>query len=165
MNAGAYGSEMSRVVNSVRVYDIQTENTAVLSLSECDFSYRHSVFSSGRYIVLSAKLTLEKGDSCDIKAQMHKFAEMRKDKQPLDMPSAGSVFKRPEGKYVGTMIEELGLKGYRVGDACVSEKHAGFIVNLGNAKCEDLLKLINIIKSKVFEAYNVELECEIKFIG
>lgn len=165
MNAGAYGSDMSNVVKSVRAYDVQTQKITEFSLSECDFSYRHSVFSSGRYIVLSAVLVLKKGNCGDIKEQMQKFADMRKEKQPLDMPSAGSVFKRPEGKYVGAMIEELGLKGYRVGDACVSEKHAGFIVNLGNAKCDDLLKLIDIVKSKVLAAYNVELECEIKFIG
>ena len=164
MNAGAYGSDISTVAKSVEAYDHESGKTVNFSVEDCEFSYRHSVFSSGRYVVLSAVFALEKDCKEKIKSAMDDFTSRRKEKQPLDMPSAGSVFKRPEGRYVGQMIEELGLKGFSVGGACVSTKHAGFIVNNGGATCADLKKLIEIVKEAVYDKYSVRLECEIKFI-
>ncbi len=163
MNAGAYGSNISNVVKSVCAYDTEQDEIVCFDREDCNFSYRHSIFSDGRYIVLSAVFSLVKGDGDAIKAEMDRVSSLRKEKQPLDMPSAGSVFKRPDGRYVGQMIEELGLKGYSIGDAQVSAKHAGFIVNTGRATCRDLIDLISYIKSKVNDAYGMMLECEIKF--
>lgn len=164
MNAGAYGSDISAAVESVTAYDLVTGETVRFSADECGFSYRHSIFASGRYVIISVCFSLAKDDKEKIKFAMDDFTSRRKEKQPLDMPSAGSVFKRPQGRYVGQMIEELGLKGFSVGGACVSEKHAGFIVNNGGATCEDLIKLIDYIKRAVYEKYSVRLECEIIFI-
>lgn len=164
MNAGAYGSEMSQVVAEITYID---ENLDVKTVSneECKFGYRKSLFRENAYVILSAKLKLQKGDKAEIEALMKTNNDSRKSKQPLEYPNAGSTFKRPEGYFVGKLIDDLGLKGYRVGNAQVSTKHSGFIVNLGDATANDVLQLINYIKERVLEANGVELHEEIIILG
>lgn len=164
MNAGAYGGEIGNLVTNVSCLDSKGE-LVKLSGSQLSFGYRHSVFQNLDYIILEVELNLVRGEPEEIKAQMREYAGHRKEKQPIERPSAGSVFRRPEGKYVGPMIEELGLKGYCVGDAKVSLKHAGFIINRGQATARDVLDLIAHIQAKVRENYGVELESEIRIIG
>ncbi|MDI3533836.1 MAG: UDP-N-acetylmuramate dehydrogenase [Thermosediminibacterales bacterium] len=165
MNAGAYGGEMKDVVEEVKVMDY-SGNIKVLSKKEMNFGYRHSRIQEEDFlIILEALLKLQKGDYNTIKQRMDELAQRRKLKQPLCLPSAGSTFKRPDGFYAGKLIEELGLKGYRVGDAQVSELHAGFIVNVGNATAKDVLELIKQIQQKAKERYNVDLEPEVKILG
>ena len=163
MNAGAYGGQMSDCVVSTTYVD-QLGNLKVLDKADHDFGYRHSFFSGRPYIIISTDILLKKGDKEKSEAIVKELQIARKTKQPLDLPSAGSVFKRPEGYFAGKLIQDAGLKGFSVGGASVSEKHSGFIVNLGNATCEDVKNLVNIIKQKVFEDFNVELECELKFV-
>ncbi len=163
MNAGAYGGEMSQCVEKTEYVD-STGNICVLEKDKHDFSYRHSFFSDGRYVITKTFVKLEKGDVDSSLQLVEQLQNLRKTKQPLDMPSAGSVFKRPEGYYAGKLIEDCGLKGYKVGGAMVSTKHCGFIVNFNNAKSEDVKKLISVIKDTVLEKYGVKLECELKFI-
>jgi len=161
MNAGAYDGEMSKVVESVTYAD---EHGFIKKLKgeDCEFGYRTSFFKKNPgCVILSANLTLKLGVSEEIDAKMSDFMNRRKDKQPLDMPSAGSVFKRPEGHFAGALIEKCGLKGYSIGGAQVSEKHAGFIVNKGNATCDDVKKLIAHIQETVLRECGVEMECEV----
>lgn len=161
MNAGAYGGEMQQVVT--RVYYLDTDGkTGVLSNEELDFSYRHSAFMGTKRVILRAELTLVPGNPTEISAQMDDLMQRRKTKQPVELPSAGSVFKRPEGHFAGTLIENCGLKGYTVGGARVSEKHAGFIVNIGGATCADVENLISYIQKTVQEKTGVQLEPEIR---
>lgn len=165
MNAGAYGGEISDVLVRTKYID---ENLEVKTLehSEHNFSYRYSYFKDHKScIILSAEFKLTKKNEEEIKETMDKNSSSRKEKQPLEYPSAGSTFKRPEGFYVGTMIQELGLKGYEIGGAEISTKHAGFIVNKGGAKAEDVIALMNFVREKVFEKYGVKLENEIEIIG
>ena len=164
MNAGAYGGMISDVVLNVRAYDIALKKIVTLTKEQCEFSYRHSIFTDGGLLVLSCSFILKDGERESIRYLMNERMQARRDKQPLELPSAGSVFKRPEGHYVGAMIEELGLKGFKVGDIQVSEKHAGFMVNLGNGTCTDLLTLISTVREKVLDSYGVALECEIGFV-
>lgn len=159
MNAGAYGGEMKDVVTSVKTMDRQG-NIKVYSNSELDFSYRHSRFCQSGEIVLSAEIKLQKGDKSEIKAKMDELMEKRRSKQPLEFPSAGSTFKRPEGNYAAALIEQCGLKGVHVGDAEVSEKHSGFVINKGNASFAELMELIRIVKDTVKEKTGYVLECE-----
>lgn len=159
MNAGAYGGEMKDVVASVKVMDI----TGVISeytADKLDFSYRHSRFTESGEIILSAVIKLEKGDKKQIKAQMDDLMERRCSKQPLEYPSAGSTFKRPEGSYASMLIDQCGLKGVHVGDAEVSTKHSGFVINKGNADFGQLMELIEIVKNTVKEKTGYILECE-----
>ena len=161
MNAGAYGGEMKDVVTSVTYLDKD------LSLRETDdagFSYRHSRFSDTDCIVLGAKISLREDDPDAIRERMRSLAERRRSSQPLDMPSAGSTFKRPAGGYAAALIDEAGLKGYTVGGAQVSEKHAGFVVNRGGACFDDVLRLIEHIQSEVYRVSGIELEPEVKII-
>ena len=132
--------------------------------AECDFGYRHSVFEDKNFIILSAEYKLTAADKTEIKAKMDDYIGRRKSKQPLNYPSAGSVFKRYPGRYTGQMIEASGLKGYTVGGAQVSEKHAGFIVNKGGATASDVLELIEHIKSVIKEREGVDIETEIRVI-
>lgn len=164
MNAGAYGGEMKDIIVSCTHMD---ENGDIITLcgEELDFSYRHSVYSGCKNIILSVAFKLKDGDKQEINSLMEDFMNRRKSKQPLEYPSAGSVFKRPEGYYAGTLIEECGLKGTSVGGAQVSEKHAGFIVNTGNASCSDVCDLIEKIKETVKTQKGVDLECEVKMIN
>lgn len=165
MNAGAYDSEMANIVVRTTYLDDEL-NMKVLERDEHNFAYRYSFFKEHpSYVIISTELKLEKKDALEIKEKMDKNTVARKEKQPLEYPNAGSTFKRPNGFYVGTMIEELGLKGFRIGDAEVSTKHAGFIVNRGNATAEDVISLIEYIKEKVLEKYGVKLENEIEIIG
>ena len=163
MNAGAYDGEMKDIIRSVRVMsregDILEKNC-----EEMAFSYRKSLCSSGDYIVLSATLQLAKGNREDIRAKIADLTARREEKQPLEFPSCGSVFKRPEGYFAGKLISDAGLKGYRIGGAQVSEKHAGFIINTGGAKAQDVLDLIAYVQKEVQEKFGVNLECEVKIL-
>lgn len=164
MNAGAYGGEIKNVVKSVTYIDESGEIYTV-SNEECKFSYRHSIFCDGGKYILSAELELKKGDPSEIKAAMDDYNNRRKEKQPLSMPSAGSTFKRPEGYFAGRLIEDCGLKGYRVGGAMISDLHAGFVVNTGNATASDVMTLINDVRDMVRKKFGVELEPEVRLIG
>lgn len=163
MNAGAYGGEMKDVVSSVRLmtYD---GTVKTLTCEEMDFSYRHSVISHGDYIVLSADIALKKGNYDDIKAYMKELSDRRKEKQPLEYPSAGSTFKRPEGYFAGKLIMDAGLRGYKVGGAQVSEKHCGFVINAHDATSGDIFKLMDDVKNIVYEKFGVILEPEVKIL-
>ena len=164
MNAGAYGSEISKVIQEVTYID-ENLNIKKATNEECNFGYRKSIFRGTKNVILSAKLKLNVGNMEEIENLMKQNNESRKTKQPLEYPNAGSTFKRPEGYFVGKLIDDLGLKGYTIGDAQISTKHSGFIVNLGNATAKDVLDLINYIKSKVLEENGVKLEEEIIVLG
>lgn len=164
MNAGAYGGEMKQVLRSVTYLD---ENLRINEKTgdELGLSYRHSIFSDTSAVILGCELELEKGDENDILAQMRELAEKRRTSQPLDKPSAGSTFKRPEKGYAAALIDEAGLKGFSVGGAQVSEKHAGFVINRGNASFEDVIKLMEHIKETVYKRTGIVLEPEVKIIN
>ena len=164
MNAGAYGGDMSQVVKWVRVLE-PDGNIRTIAAEEMNFSYRYSILKDVDYIVLAAGIALACGDEKSIRISMMELAERRKEKQPLEYPSAGSTFKRPEGYFAGKLISEAGLSGARVGDAVVSEKHNGFIVNEGCATAEDVKQLIETVRKKVYENSGVLLEPEIIFVG
>lgn len=163
MNAGAYGGQMSDVVSRVNHIDL-CGSKGELTASELDFGYRKSAYSENKAVITSAVLTLKKGNKDEISARMNELMQKRKDKQPLEFPSAGSVFKRPEGYFAGALIEQSDLKGKAIGGAQVSEKHAGFIVNRGGATCKDVMALIEHCRNVVKQNFGVELETEIKFI-
>ncbi len=163
MNAGAYGGEMKDVM--VKCNHISLDGVkGSFEGSELDLSYRHSVYTDSDYIITSVVVKLAKGDKAEIESKMRDFMGRRIDKQPLEYPSAGSVFKRPEGYFAGALIEQSGLKGKRIGGAMVSEKHAGFIINYDNATTADILALVNFCRDTVKEKFGVELETEIKAI-
>ena len=164
MNAGAYGGEMKDVLVSVTVCD-RNGTVKTLSNEELGLGYRTSIIQKSAYIVLAADIKLNHGDKEAIKAAMKELNGKRREKQPLEYGSAGSTFKRPEGHYAGQLIEESGLKGYRSGDAMVSQKHAGFVVNVGNATAADVISVIRHVQEEVRSRYNVELETEVKMIG
>lgn len=164
MNAGAYGGEISQVLVSADVID-HTGNIITMSNDELKLGYRTSILQDNNYTVISAVLSLQKGDKEEIKALMKDLDTRRKTKQPLELPSAGSTFKRPEGYYAGKLIMDSDLRGYVIGDAMVSEKHCGFVVNKGNATASDVLNLINHIQKTVKEKYGVDLEREVRVIG
>ncbi len=163
MNAGAYGGEMKDVVTKVNHLD-RKGNIGSYSGDELDFSYRHSAYSDSDLIITSVIVKLEKGDKAEIEAHMTDVMSRRVEKQPLEYPSAGSVFKRPEGYFAGALIEQSGLKGKRIGGAMVSEKHAGFIINYDNATTTDVTDLIKYCQKTVFDKFGVELHTEIKFV-
>ncbi len=164
MNAGAYGGEMKDVLISCKHITSDGE-IAEFDADKLQLSYRHSVYSDSDYVILSLVLKLKKGNKDEIKAKMDDLMSRRKDKQPLEFPSAGSTFKRPEGYFAGALIEQCGLKGYTSGGAQVSEKHAGFVVNIGGATAKDVMNVINHCKETVFEQTGVTLEPEVKIIG
>lgn len=167
MNAGAYGGEVVQVLESCTVYDAEKGEVRIFSKDEMELSYRHSVLSENKkYICISATFALKEGKKDEIDAVMRDLMQRRISKQPLEYPSAGSVFKRPAPDlFVGKMIEDSGLKGYTVGGAQVSEKHAGFIINVGGATARDVLDLVKHIQGVIRENYGVELECEIRRAG
>lgn len=167
MNAGAYNGEASQVVASSMAYDDLTGEVRMISREEHNFGYRTSVYSQNRdrLTVLSAEFELKEGDSAAIWETMQDLMRRRREKQPLEYPNAGSVFKRPQGYFVGKLITDAGLKGYTIGGAQVSEKHAGFIVNIGGATAEDVLRLVEHIQKTVQSQFGVMLECEINFKG
>jgi len=162
MNAGAYGGEMAQVVHQVTVL---TKDGEVETLYSFDFGYRRSAFSDGSRMILGAKLELVPGNREQIAARMEELAVQRQSKQPLEYPSAGSMFKRPEGYFAAALIDQCGLKGFTVGGAQVSEKHAGFVVNRGGATCADVLSLVEQVKRRVLDATGVTLEMEVKVLG
>lgn len=164
MNAGAYGEEMKDVVLSC-THMTSDGKIETFTADQLQFAYRHSVYQETKAIVLSVAFQLRKGDKQEIKAKMDDLLGRRKEKQPLEFPSAGSVFKRPIGHFAGTLIEQCGLKGKSVGGAMVSPKHAGFIVNTGNATCQNVLDLVALIQNTVKEQTGITLECEIRAIG
>lgn len=164
MNAGAYGGEMKDVV--VKVTCVNKRGEIVTHCAdELNFAYRSSRFTDSDEVILSADFKLQSGDSSLIKARMDELMERRKSRQPLEYPSAGSTFKRPEGTFAGLVIEQSGLKGYTVGGAQISEKHANFVINKGGATADDIIRLISDVKKTVKEKTGFELECEIRIIG
>lgn len=164
MNAGAHGSEIKDIVFETKCMDM-SGNIQTLSKEEQKFTYRNSIFSSNRYIILSTKLKLKKGIYGEIKSKMEEYSNWRKEHQPLEYPSAGSTFKRGNDFITAKLIDECGLKGYKIGDAEVSTKHAGFIVNKGNAKAKDILNLVKYISDKVYEKFGKKIELEVQVIG
>ena len=165
MNAGAYGSDVSCVLISSEAYNCETGEIEKLTLKDHEFGYRMSIYrKSPRRVVLSASFSLSRGDRESIDAYMEDLMKRRREKQPLEYPSAGSVFKRPPGYYTAKLIEEAGLKGARVGGAQVSEKHAGFIINTGDATAADVKALIDIITEKIRAEHGIELERELIYL-
>lgn len=163
MNAGAYGGEMKDVLYKCSCIDTDLNLTS-LQGEELDLSYRHSAFCDNGYIITGLYLKLEKGNAEEIKAKMDDLMSRRRDKQPLDFPSAGSTFKRPEGYFAAKLIDDCALRGKSVGGAQVSEKHAGFVINKGGATCADVLELCDLVKKEVKNKFGVDLEREIKII-
>lgn len=164
MNAGAYSGEMKQVVKRVKCVDFDG-NIHEFSNEDMEFTYRHTKITDSEYIVIEAELELEYGDRDEIMAVIIDLNEKRTSKQPLNLPSAGSTFKRPEGGYASKLIEDAGLKGLRYKGAMVSDKHSGFIVNYDNACCEDVLDLMRIVISTVYDKFGIRLEPEIKIVG
>lgn len=164
MNAGAYGGEMSQVTVSATALNEKGE-LVELALPDMQLGYRTSAFKNSGLIIVSVTLKLTVGNAEQIKAEMNDFYSRRRDKQPLEYASAGSTFKRPEGYFAGALIEKNNLKGFSIGDAQVSEKHAGFVINRGNATCKDVLSLINKVQKAVKDSDGVNLETEVIFIG
>lgn len=164
MNAGAYGGEMKDVLVSVSVLD-KNGQVKQLSKEELGLSYRHSIIPERGYLILNGVLRLKKGDSKAIKVRMEELREKRIEKQPLEYPSAGSTFKRPDGYFAGKLIMDAGLSGFSVGDAAVSTKHCGFVINKGNATAADICELMDKIVQIVEEKYQVTLEPEVKKVG
>ena len=164
MNAGAYGGEMKDILSKVTVLtddgEIQT-----LDVSEMDLSYRHSCVPENHYIVLEAEIVLERKPEAEIREQMEELRKKRVEKQPLEYPSAGSTFKRPEGYFAGKLIMDAGLRGYTVGDAQVSEKHCGFVINRKNASAAQVCQLMQDVQDKVEKQFGVRLEPEVKMLG
>ncbi|MEH2943890.1 UDP-N-acetylmuramate dehydrogenase [Lachnospiraceae bacterium KK002] len=164
MNAGAYGGEMKQILRKVTVFTPEGQEKE-LSLAELDLGYRHSCIPENRYIVLEAELELQKGNGEAIRQRMAELKEQRFAKQPLEYPSAGSTFKRPEGYFAGKLIQDAGLRGYQVGGAQVSEKHCGFVINRGQATAGDIRQLIRDVQDRVEARTGVRLEPEVRFTG
>ncbi len=164
MNAGAYGGEMAKIMISATTCD-EKGDFIIHPIKDLGYGYRHSPFMHSKEIIVDITLRLKPGNQKDIKALMDDLNQRRISKQPLDKRSAGSTFKRPDGHFVGQMLEELGLKGFAVGDAQVSEKHAGFLINNGHATCEDMLHLITEVQRRVKDAYGVDLSTEVQIVG
>lgn len=163
MNAGAYGSEMKDIISFVECID-KNGNLHKMSNNECKFDYRKSVFSSKEFVITSVEFILNNGKYNEIESKMKDLISRRRSKQPLEYPSAGSFFKRPKDHHASALIDQCGLKGLRIGDAAISSKHAGFIINLGHATSTDVNRLKNEIISRVLESTNVKLDTEVQFI-
>lgn len=164
MNAGAYGGEMKDIIKNVTVLNEKGEIN-ILTNKECEFSYRHSRFTNSKEIVIKVTLELPFGNEAEIKEKMNEYAQSRKEKQPLNLPSAGSTFKRGADFITAKLIDECGLKGYTSGDAQVSTLHAGFVVNLGNATAQDVLNVVNHVKQVVLEKTGKQIELEVELLG
>lgn len=164
MNAGAHGKEIKDIITSVTAIDCDGK-VRKFKNEECQFEYRNSIFSKQKYIVLEVEVNLQNGNKKEIQQKMLEYAIWRKEHQPLEYPSAGSTFKRGEDFITAKLIDECGLKGYKVGGAQISTKHAGFIINTGNATAKDILELIEITKRKVYEKFEKEIKLEIEVIG
>ena len=164
MNAGAYGSQIGDKIIETTYIDENLEIKTITKENQ-EFSYRKSIFQKNNWIILSGKIQLEKGNKEEIKNKMEEYSKSRREKQPLNMPNAGSIFKRGEGFITAKLIDECGLKGYSIGDAEVSTLHAGFIVNKGNATAENVLDLIKYIQEKLKEKFDIDIEPEIRILG
>lgn len=164
MNAGAYGGEMKDILTEVTVLDENNE-VRVLKKEELELGYRTSIVAKKGYVVLSAKVELKKGDQTKIRERMNELKVQRTTKQPLEYPSAGSTFKRPEGYFAGKLIADAGLRGFQVGGAQVSEKHCGFVINKDNATAADIIELMRQVIERVQKEFGVELEPEVKKLG
>jgi UDP-N-acetylmuramate dehydrogenase len=164
MNAGAYDGEISFVIESAEILD-DNQEIKTLSKEELNLGYRQSVVMKNGYIVLSATFDLIPGDKEKIQARVDELTTRREDRQPLEYPSAGSTFKRPEGHFAGKLIEEAGLKGFTIGGACVSTKHAGFVINKGNGTAKDVLDVIYHVKDEVKKQFDVDLYPEVRILG
>lgn len=164
MNAGAFDGEMAMVVEKVKVLDMDGQIRDIFN-KDIGYSYRQSAFQKNDMVLLEVQMGLQEGDPGEIKQKMDDYLARRQKRQPLNYPSAGSAFKRPAGNYAGHLIEKSGLKGYKIGDAMVSDLHAGFIVNLGNASFEDIVRLITHIQKTVKDKFKVDLEPEIRIKG
>lgn len=164
MNAGAYGGEIKDIITEVKVL-LDDGNVVMWSKDDLQLSYRHSRLMDENVIVLEATFELADGEQSEILAKMEDFKQQRVSKQPLDLPSAGSTFKRPDGYFAAKLIDDASLRGYQVGGAQVSEKHTGFVVNKGGATASDILSLMNDVSEKVFKDFGVKLEPEVRIIG
>jgi len=164
MNAGAYGGEMKDVLVRVRAVDLEG-SIRVFERDELELGYRSSVLQKEDYIALEAEMELSSGDPHKIYGRMEELKIARKEKQPIEFPSAGSTFKRPEGYFAGKLIMDAGLRGYSVGDAQVSEKHCGFVINKGNASAAEVMELIRNVQDEVYRQFQVRLEMEVKLLG
>ena len=165
MNAGAYGGEMKDILKQVTVYDPDACKTEIIQVEDMDLSYRKSIFQTNGKIILDALIKLKKGRKEEILVAMRELAERRNSKQPVNMPSAGSFFKRPEGYYAGKLIQDAGLSGLKQGGAQISELHSGFMVNTGCATAADIEKLMHSVQDAVFGKFGVKLEPEIRIVG
>ena len=165
MNAGAYGGEIKDIAKSAKIISRDTLELKEVGLSDMGLSYRHSVFQENGDIILSVEISLEEGNKSEIESTMKDLAKKRNSKQPVQFPSAGSFFKRPEGHFAGKLIQDSGMKGVSVGGAQVSELHSGFIVNKGNATATDIIQLMELVQKKVYEKFGVSLEPEVRIIG
>lgn len=164
MNAGAHGKEIKDILKEVKCIDYNGKEKTFLP-KELELGYRTSIFKKKNYIITGAKLLLKKGKYDEIQEKMKQYANYRKEKQPIEYPSAGSTFKRGKDFITAKLIDEAGLKGFNVGDAQVSTKHSGFIINKGNAKAKDVLELINHLEKEIYEKYKKKIELEIEIIG
>lgn len=164
MNAGAYGKEMKDVILETKALNRETGEIEVLNNKEQKLEYRSSIFKNKKYIILQTTMKFQNGKKEEIEQKMNEYLSQRKEKQPLEYPSAGSTFKRGDGFITAKLIDECGLKGYQIGGAQISEKHAGFIINKDNATSKDILDLINYTKKKVFEKFGVQIEEEVEII-
>ncbi|MBQ6899837.1 MAG: UDP-N-acetylmuramate dehydrogenase [Firmicutes bacterium] len=165
MNAGAYGGEMKDIVKSVKAISPDGLEERIFTAEEMDFSYRHSILEENGYIAVEVTMELKKGDKEEIAACMKELLEKRNSKQPVNYPSAGSTFKRPEGYFAGKLIEDAGLKGLTVGGAQVSTLHSGFVINTGGATATDILQLMALVQNTVYDKFGVMLEPEVRIIG
>ena len=164
MNAGANGKEMKDIVSKI-IYLDEFGNKKEMLKDQAEFSYRHSIFSKHQYIILEVTINLQKDKKENIKERMEKYSNSRKNSQPIEYPNAGSTFKRGNDYITAKLIDECGLKGYRIGGAEVSTKHAGFIINKGNASAQDVLSLVNYVQDKVYERFKKKIQLEMKIIG
>lgn len=165
MNAGAYGGEIAHVLKSARIFDIKTGTVREADVDELELSYRHSKVQETGDVILSLRIGLEKGNREEISETMKDLTKKRNAKQPVNFPSAGSFFKRPEGYFAGKLVQDAGLKGVSCGDAQVSELHSGFIINKGNATAGDIVQLMRLVQNTVYDKFGVKLEPEVRIIG
>lgn len=165
MNAGAYGGEMKDIVVSARVYDPKTKKIEITGVNDMDLSYRHSAFQSNNKIILEVDIKLKPGNQDGINSKMKELLKKRNAKQPVNLPSAGSFFKRPQGHFAGKLIEDSGLRGLKMGGAQISELHAGFMVNKGGATSKDIEDLMEVVRVTVFDNFGVMLEPEVRIVG
>ena len=165
MNAGAHGLEMKDIVKTISYIDKKDMKLYTINKEAAKFEYRNSIFSNDKYIIVEATMQLEKGKKEEIQKKMQEYANFRKEKQPLEYPSAGSTFKRGSDFITAKLIDECGLKGYQIGGAQISEKHAGFIVNKGDATARDVIELMKYVKEQVYYKFKKKIEAEIEIIG